>query len=296
MRAETEQVLQEIGRQLDRNIFPRVKNGGVVMPSETAGPSSTMGVENSNDKTSRQRRPEAGSWKGTAGRQGSARGPRPSRETAPVVGTDPQAKYKDELVAVHEAYPGAQVWHREEGLWLLTESNLLPELQQAATFLTGISFARTAVRSWGFWKDGFVGATWIGPRHTNFPDGSVCAFEPADETWVFGDPTIELLDLYTVWALRHLHLQIFGRWPGPQAIHRPYERILELREDEYCGCGKSGKLYGECCREKDLARDRIADAIDFLRHASDGVREPPISVARFVRGQKELPRLAELIV
>jgi hypothetical protein len=295
MHAESEQMLQEIGRQLDKDIFPRVKNGGIVMPSELAEPSLTVGVENRNDKTSRQRRSEARSGKGASGRQGSAGRSWPPRQTPPVVRTSLQAQYKDELgTAVLDAYPRTQVWCQEEGLWLLTESSLLPGFQQRALFLTGISFARAVVKGWGFWGGVVVGSTWIGPRHTNFPEGSICAFEPTDGTWVIGDPIVELLDLYTLWALRHLHLQVFGRWPGYQAVRHPYERILELREDEHCGCGESDKLYGECCRDGDLRRNRIVDAVNFVVCYSGGLREPPSSVVRFIREQIDLPRFSDL--
>lgn len=156
-------------------------------------------------------------------------------------------------------------------------------------FLTGISYRWQMVRSWGFWQDLLTDATWIGPRHTNFPDGSVCAFEPTDKTWVIGDPIIKLLDLYSLWAVRHLHLQVFGRWPGRQAVRHPYERILELREDEYCGCALGEKLHGECCRNKDLARNRIADAVSFFVFSGGRLREPPEAVVHFVRQEKTIP-------
>jgi len=296
MHADVMHQLQEIGCQLDKNIFPRVKNGGIVMPSDSAVLPSTLGVENGNEQSSRQRRPEAGSWKGTAGGQGPARGAWPPHQTAPVVCANFREKYEDELTAVCEAYRCTEVWYEGDGLWLLTESALLPALQTTATFLTGISFTRASARSWGFWRGGTVGCTWIGPRHTNFPDGSICAFEPSDGTWTFGDPLVELLDLYTLWALRHLHLQVYRRWPGQQAVHHPYERLLEIREGEYCGCGKTDKLYGECCRDRDLARNRIADAVSFLLRASGGLREPPQEVTRFIREQKEPPRLCNLLI
>lgn len=291
-----EAALQKIGHQLDHQIFPRIKNGGIVMPSELAVSHSTLGMEISNDYTERQRRSETRPRKRAAGRQGSAGRSWPSRQTAPVVCTSLQAQYEDELDAVYEAYPGTQIWREEEGVWLLTESSLLPGFEQRALFLVGISFANAIVRGWGFWRICLANPTWIGPRHTNFPDGSICAFEPADGTWVIGDPIVELLDLYTLWALRHLHLQVFGRWPGHQAVRHPYERILELKGDEHCGCGKSDKLYGECCRDNDLARNRVADAVNFLLRYSGGLRQPPSSVVRFVREQIGPPQFGDLLV
>ncbi len=296
MEVTVKAALQKIGRQLDENIFPRVKSGGIVMPSEPAVSPLTLGVEKSYDKASRQRRPKSRSWERTSGGQRPARGPWPPGQTAPVVRTGLQAQCEDELNAVHEAYPGTRAWRQEEGLWLLTESSLLPGLLQRALFLTAISFSRAIVRSWGFWENFLAGPVWIGPRHTNFPDGSICAFEPTDGTWVIGGSMVELLDLYTLWALRHLHLQVFGRWPGRQAVHYPYERILELREDEYCGCGKSDELYGECCRDKDLARSQVADAVHFITCAAGGLRKPPDAVMRFARERIEPPRFSDLLV
>lgn len=264
------------------------------MPSGPAVLPSILGVETSNG-TSREKRSETGSRKRAPARQRPPRGSRPSRQAAPVVRPDLQARYEDELGAVREAYPDTRVWRQDDGLWLLTRSSLLAGFQQGALFVTAISFANRIVRGWGFWDMRLGNPTWIGPRHTNFPDGSICAFEPRDGTWKMGEPVVELLDLYTLWALRHLHLQVFGRWPGQQSVRHPYERILELREDEHCGCGTSDKRYGECCREKDLARNRIADAVNFQMVYMGGLRHPPSSIVRFVREQIDAPRFSDLL-
>lgn len=160
MEPEVRVVLQKIGHQLDKHIFPSIKNGGIVMPNELAVPSATVGVEK-DDVRERQRRSETRTRTGATGRQGSARRSWPSRQAAPVVRTGLQAQYEDELDAVHAAYPGTQVWRQDEGIWLLTKSSLLPGFQQRVLFLTGISFTRAIVRSWGFWGDSVVGSTWI---------------------------------------------------------------------------------------------------------------------------------------
>lgn len=287
-------VLREIGRQLDEDIFPCVKKGGIVAPSEAAVPTSIW-TEEKNYEKSGQRGPETRTWTRPARWERQANGRKPTSKAAPIVCPDLQAKYENELTVVHEAYPGTRVWQQAEGLWLMTESGLLPGLWQKALFLTGIPFVRTlTVRTWGFWMGVPLRyPTWIGPRHTNFPDGSVCAFEPGDCTWNLGDSILELLDLYTLWALRHLHLQVLGRWPGRQVAHHPYERITELREDESCGCG-SDKLYGICCREKNLARDRVIDAVDFNLHTG-GVRMPHDEVVSFIREQTGPPRLTDML-
>ncbi|MES9897675.1 MAG: hypothetical protein ABW148_01480 [Sedimenticola sp.] len=287
-----ENALREIGSRLDQRIFPRVKNGGLVMPSELTVP-STLGEEKYHEK---QRRSTTKPRKWAPGGERAAGRSWSPRQATPLVSTSVQVRYEDELDAIHRAYPGTKVWEQADGLWLLTESSLLPRLQKAAIFLTGVSYDRTIVRAWGFWRCSLGGLTWIGSRHTNFPDGSICAFHPTDGTWVFGDSIVELLDLYTLWAFRHLHLEVFGRWPGQQAVFHPYERILELKEDEYCGCGRPDMLYGECCRDKDLSRNQVADAVNFVIEFAGGLREPPHAIVQSVREQSEPPSLNDLLL
>jgi hypothetical protein len=286
-------MLREIGRQLDRNVFPRVTDGGFVLPSGSGQRSSTVGVEK-NCGTSEPRRSEARQGAGPAGGQGSAGGPWSPNQAPPLVISGVTDRYQQELAAVERAYPGAKSWRDKEGLWVITESALLRRLPRSAVFLTGISPQLNCVRGWGFWEDPLALPWWIGPRHTNFPDGSICAFEPTDQTWVMGDSIVELLDLYTVWALRHFYLEVFGRWPGPQAVRWPYERLLEFRADEHCGCGASAKLYGECCLRKDLSRKRIPLAISFLAQTGGGHRRPPVAVVNFSRDRGEPPRLRDV--
>ena len=295
MHPDAKGMLREFGRQLDGIVFPRVTDGGFVLPSEPCQRSSTVGTEKK-DGASKQRRSEAGQGTRTSRRQGSAGGARTSGETAPLVVTGITDRYEQELHGVERAYPGAKSWRDEEGLWLITESALLHCLRRSALFLTGISAQLNCVRSWGFWQNPVALPSWIGPRHTNFPDGSICAFEPSDQTWVIGNSIVELLDLYTVWALRHLYLEVFGRWPGPQAVRWPYERLLEFRVDEQCGCGAPTKLYGECCLQKDLSRKRLPLAINFLAQTGGGHRRPPDAVVNFVRsGGRDAPRFAEVL-
>ena len=130
------------------------------------------------------------------------------------------------MSSIEVAYPGTQFWTSNEALWLLVESGVLPGVFPKANFVVGINFAEKSVKGWGFRGCYLVGYEWIGPRHTNFPDGSICAYDIRDATWAFGDSLVELLDLYTLWALRHLHLSTLGRWPGAQSIPHAYERIM----------------------------------------------------------------------
>lgn len=285
VQAENLRTLREIGVQLDQNQFPIIYNGGIVTPRETTVLST--GAKENGDESSRPRRPATRPWRGPSGRQRPSYGPRPTRKAAPVVSAGLQKQYEAELDAVQEACPSAKVWHQTEGMWLLTESTLLRGLGKKATFLTLLPYIKNfRTRSWGFWTTP-ISFEWIGPRHTNFPDGSVCAFEPRDKTWASGGSIVELLDLYSLWALRHLHLEILGRWPGYQSVPYPYERLTELKDGEYCGCAHSDRLYTDCCKKHDLARDRVADAIGFLLNVTNGgSRTPPKEIIKFIRDSK----------
>lgn len=287
MNIQVETALREVGRQLNKNIFPLVKNGGIVMPSKTAIPTLILGEDRGNDKPQRQNRPETRQRTRATGWQGKTRGCRETSAAAPIISTSIQEKYIAELGKLKEAYPGIKIWEQKDGMWLLCQSALLPNALHSAVFLCAIPFdPRKRVRGWGFWN----GSTWIGPRHTNMPDGSICAFEPTDGTWLPGDSIVKLLDIYTLWAVRHLHLQILKLWPGAQVAHHVYERLTELKEDELCGCGSLTKKYGECCRPNDLNRDRIADAVKFICDGGAD-RKPPEDVSRFINEQDNPPLL-----
>lgn len=285
------ELIKKIGQQLDMNIMPEVFNCGIVRPSDATAQKSLWAKEKNDEKRGQDRSATA-AWTGPARGKGTAGGARATGETPPFLCSDFEALYEGELPAIAAAYPGTQVWKQQDGLWLLSESVLVSGLTQKAVFLTGIPFSRAfTARGWGFWAGPpWDQLQWIGPRHTNFPDGSICAFDPSDEVWELGDPIINLLDLYTMWAFRHLHLQLLGRWPGRQVAKHVYERVTEFREGEYCGCENGDRLYADCCRERDLGTDLQAEFMFYFRETC-GVRRPPKSVVDFVRNQQLLPDL-----
>jgi hypothetical protein len=257
-------------------------DGGVVTPSSTVVP-YPLGVENGNATSATS---------STASRKGSSSS-RASGQTAPLERASAQAFYDDDLTDAHAAYPGMRIWRHDGGMWLMTESTVTTGLKKAATFLTALNTNEQRVKSWGFWRESAVQITWIGPRHTNFNDGSVCAFEPTDGTWSFGDPLVELLDLYSVWAMRHLHFELFDRWPGGQFAHHAYEHHRELHRDELCGCGSTIR-YSECCSNRDRAIGPIAAALDFARTHGSWTREPPPLVVVSARERTEPPPIMSL--
>ena len=284
-----------LGLQLDREIFPEVFDGGVVAPSPAAVP-QYLGAETQNVGT----RPfpitsGASSFSsGTASATSSEATAWTPSATTPLERASIRAHYEDALDDVHAAYPGTRTWHDHDGMWLLSESSIVQGLNRAATFLVAFSWEHAAAKGWGFWRNRIGSVRWIGPRHTNFPDGSICAFHPAAGTWVFGDPISALLDLYTVWALRHLHLELFNHWPGPQAVFHPYERRMELHASERCGCG-SGRTYRDCCASQDAARKVVPDAVSFAIQFAGGRREPPARVAQFALNLAQPPPISTVM-
>lgn len=301
MNEDSKELLGLIGRQLDRSVFPRVKNGGFVLPSEPLVPFQPMGKEKQN-AAERQRRSATEPWPGAQGGQGApgeswvARGSWPAGDTSPVLDAVGGSAYQAELGAVCEAYPGTRIWEQGEDFWLLVESSLLPNLPKKACFLVAVSVTYQIVRAWAFWDCCAVGTSWVGPRHTNFPDGSICAFEPRDGTWQFGDSLVALLDIYSLWALRHLHLEIYGRWPGPQSVVPPYERMQELRDDEFCGCGQSQKRYAECCKPIDMKRKLLPAVVSFGFFSAWSVRCPPKSVVQLMLLKNQPPIIPDLLI
>jgi hypothetical protein len=278
-----------IGAQLDRGIFPRVTSGGVVTPGDVAAlqsPGEEYHSVKRETSVGSQERPR---------RQETSRGSRPTGHAASLIGRDLEVSHEKAIEDVSNAYPGTVTWWQEDGVWLLCESAVLSGLDRAATFLVGISYRNALARAWGFWHESAVSVKWIGPRHTNFPDGSVCAFAPADGTWRVGDPVVELLDLYSVWALRHLHFEVFSHWPGPQTDFLPYERMTEVRTTELCTCG-SGRSYEKCCWSRDQSRDRLAEAIRFGVLTGGVHRAPPIEILETVLYGTRPPELERFFV
>ncbi|ESX91363.1 hypothetical protein X756_04360 [Mesorhizobium sp. LSHC412B00] len=294
--------LQRIGDGLDARRPVRVKDGGIVILDPQ--PFSTTVQEKSNEQQQGAGGPAARSRQGSTRRQRSSDRSRAPRAESRIVGL--AGNYAGQLENVQRAYPGATLIPDDYGVWLLARSRVVEGLGREAIFL--IALPKTSAvepRGWAFWdQDGHV--EWIGPRHTNFPDGSVCAYHPTlDKAWSPGGDLRTLLDLYSVWVLRHLHLAVFDRWPGRQHAmpddlgqSDPYYRLTQFKDTELCSCG-SDRRYGECCRPHDLKLPFLSILHAFKRrNLGLGIldRAPPAEIAALIAqgGQKTLPPMLEV--
>jgi hypothetical protein len=288
-------LVRTIGLGLHRQVFPTVGVGGLVLPSVSAGVHRQPEKEQYHVSTARgsSARPRQRS----ARREREASGFRSAGSAAQVFRSSSAAECGAQLTQLTAAYPTSRMWVEVDGIWLVVHSRLVEGLEREAVFIVAIPFDATrTTQGWGFWSRGCLAFTqWIGPRHTNFPFGSICAFDARDNVWATGDSPVLLLDLYSVWALKHLYTELFGQWPGSQTARWAYERQHEWHEDELCGCGSPNKTYGECCRPEDLQRDRVRDALEFLNESCGGERSPPPDVMRFLRTQSDPPSMAKYL-
>lgn len=140
----------------------------------------------------------------------------------------------------------------EDAVWLRVPALLLTRLGHGAVFVVVLIPALQLARGWAFWDYGCMGLQPIGPRHTNYGDASICAFDERDGTWSYGDSLVLLLDLYSVWAVRQLFVREYGNWPGPQGSFSPFERLREYGDNERCGCDTPAGAYVDCCKSSDL--------------------------------------------
>lgn len=291
--------LEEIGIQLDASIFPIVMNGGLVLPSRPSVSHSTLGEELLNEKKS-SRPTQSGASEATRQQPGTrtsfARASQPGRAWAtgaasPFTLCTADDELYPRLSEVNVAYPGAIIHRQEEGFWLLIESLLLPDVGRKALFVVAVMPQTGRVVAWGYWHICCVGVSWIGPRHTNYPDGSICAFDVVDGSWQYGDSLVKLLDFYTVWAVRHLYLEYFGKWPGPQASANHIERLFEFKDDEWCGCSVPRGTYRNCCKQQDIAKVTPRAALSFWLFSQRCYRCPPAKVTAFAKSSVNPPTL-----
>ena len=97
-------------------------------------------------------------------------------------------------------------------------------------------------------------------------DGSLCTFFIPDRIYnPLNHDVSRLVDLASDWLRKHLIMERFGWWPGPEAPHdtRGVLAILASEPQAPCICG-SGHRFNDCCRTKyeEVARLAVAGRLE----------------------------------
>jgi hypothetical protein len=267
--------LRTVGVAIDGHQQPTVFDGGLV------GFSDATESEVMKDVAQGQaHRSPAGS------RQG--RRARPRRAPAPDY-----AFRSDALELAHGAnfrrlatHYEASAFEDRNGVWVAVSGKPLGHRGPAIHFLIAVPVdERLSPRAWAFEKLG-PRARLMSLKHTNFPDASVCAFPHGHWPWPNPAGLLGLVDIYVLWAVRKLHRDHFGWWPGPQVGPCAHYRLREFDRREQCGCG-SNKRYGECHLAPDLLEDPKAAAAEFRRQFECDYddRRPPETVMAAARAR-----------
>ena len=121
--------------------------------------------------------------------------------------------------------PSAKLWPDRVGTWLVVRAFPIREVGPQALLLIAVPLGGPRVFAWAYWY-GQGQATWIGPRHTNFNEGSICAFPLQSNHLDCEWPLTRYLDLLSEWCARHLYLAVHEKW---QALRRTLDLIPSQR-------------------------------------------------------------------
>lgn len=271
-------VLAQVGDDLDHDIYPTVLAGGEVTPGSRATqlPSATRKEVKRNERQRSAGAPERARTQARAWWQGPSAGASAAREagtSAPLLSALTLGEsFRPSAAGLVDAYP--QI--RFGGAGTRPQVQLVVEPIHGSGIRAGLVVVAPPIdgglpSATAWWEVGI----WIGPRHINYSDGYICAFEPSDGIPSGGNQLVTLLDLYSVWITRHLFLRVFGRWPGRQILHTAYERLAQHRPGELCGCGNS-KLYDHCHRPLDLTVSAFDRVREFIARTGGARPRPPV--------------------
>lgn len=267
-----QQKLFQLGQAIDVDQQAVVFDGGEV------GIIESLPEKGNRDEGQATRGSAAGSWQGTvSGARGS------SSEAARLGVVDQPEVRVAGLSSLRAAYPTITK-DVEFGVWIIVTSSPLGHGGPHVTFAIAYpDKPEIPPKGWAFWKLGAF-PKFLGPRHTNFPDASICAFSADDGAWGRDDGPLALVDFYSTWTIRQLYLRHFGHWPGRQYGSSALYRRAEFVGGEWCGCG-SGARYRDCHEAADKLIPEVEAREEHRRlfRLEYGPRQPPKSVMRFAR-------------
>ena len=262
LKEEAVALVRAIGVAMDRDVFPEVYCGGFLQLGKTCREIHSFPSQEK-QHVGLTRGSATGQGRGPASGEGKAGGTAAEGSTGSAASLIREGELtengRQELEGVGQAYD-ITTCPASDGLRVFWTAGLIRGLRDPVHFLTDIGSTTDGLRvnTWAWWDHGLH----VGPRHTNY-DGAACVFEARDASWTGDSSLIELFDMTTVWAFRHLHLRVIRRWPGRQILHTAFERMNETQPGELCGCG-SAVAYKRCCQGRDGSLSEIAVARQFL--------------------------------
>jgi hypothetical protein len=230
------------------------------------------------------------------GSRGSTTEPRERRQGTPPTSDSSRSvlerrNYRAQVAQIGRYYPGTRVWIRDDATWLAVPCCPLGQDGPWAKFLIAIPKRQSArLLAWGFWHLGDR-VHWIGHRHTNYPDGSICAFPADGSYWRDGDPLCLFVDRLSEWAFRQLYYVVHHIWPGPQEGRWRYYRLASTQLGECCPRCRGLTSYETCCRAIDEAESRPSDRREFIAEVGCdiGGQHPHDRLIAFAAGERSLP-------
>lgn len=190
----------------------------------------------------------------------------------------------------------ALAFEDRNGLWVVVRCNPLGPRGPEVHFVVAFPLdQRIAPRGWAITVVGKDSKP-MSLKHTNFPDASICAFPHGHIAWPSPDGMVGLVDIFTLWAVRKLHRDHFGWWPGPQLGAGAHYRLREFDPREDCHCG-SEKRYGDCHMATDiLVEPQVAkDEFRRLFECEFDDRRLPTGILGFARSKwRDVPSMAEM--
>lgn len=203
-------------------------------------------------------------WEGAAGQRAAAHAEPAGADRRETL-TEKYLGFRPEILLY---YSSAHFREIDHGLWVT--ARMYPLGRDGPCYWICLFLPDNAVfspKAFAFWRLSPFPRT-VGPRHTNFPDASICAFTDEDDAWRPGENPRTLLNLYAEWLLCHLFLRIERRWPGRQVGLDATYREQEFEICEWCDCG-SDKRYGACHRDADTLE------VERLKASGEYVAIPP---------------------
>jgi hypothetical protein len=193
---------------------------------------------------------------------------------------------------VKEYYPSLISHEVGDGRWVIVQS--YPLGRDGPRFWVCLFLPHSDhfdPKAFAFWKISPLPRP-VGPRHTNYPDASVCAFIPEDDAWRPGDSPLTLLNLYAEWLICQLYFGLEEKWPGAQFGMDAIYRSTEFGPNDWCTCD-SGRRYADCHMEPDrIEVEALKQRGEYRDHGS---RKVPPAIQRFAKSAwRRVPSSSDL--